>query len=165
MALRILRQFFDAINAHHNLIPDSEIAIDEILIVGKETTFVRRGAKIPEDIKDLHNMFVENCRLPRVQFLAAAEVIIERQLREQQHLMPIDYALRTLAPAISGLHSEILRALPLESLSEGTESIGLEHIGRELVSGVHWQLHPTTFEHRSLGSPAEQVLDDWLHEG
>jgi hypothetical protein len=89
MALRILRQFFDAINVHHKLVPDSEIAIDEILIVGKEATFVRRGAKIPEDIKDLHNMFVENCRLLRVQFLAAAEVIIERQLREQQHLMPI----------------------------------------------------------------------------
>ena len=134
MALQILHEFFEAINEHHKQVSDSNVGLEEILIVGKETTFVRQGAGTAEDIQGLHDMFVEKCNLPKVHFLEAAEAVIERQLREQQHPMPVEYALRTLAPVIPRLHCFVSQFPPVDDWSARTKRIGLEYIGREIVS-------------------------------
>ena len=146
LLLLLLGDLFNAINEHHKKVPGSNAGIEELLAVGDETTFVRRGSNPPEDVRGLYTTVVVNYGLPKHQFLDMAEQVIARQLREQRHPMPVEYAVRILAPAITSLDTAVLQRLPIQQWLEWTKDLHLEHIGEEIASGVKAKLE-------SLGKP------------
>lgn len=114
----------------------------ELLAVGDEISFVRRGSNPPEDVRELYRMIVVNYGLPTDQFLDMAEQVIARQLREQRHPMPVEYAVRTLVPAISALDPANLQCLRMQQWIEWTKDLHLEHIGEDIVSVVQAKIEP-----------------------
>jgi hypothetical protein len=82
MMQQMLRQFFDHICEHHKRIPNSRIGVDEILEVGKETDFIRRGAVPAENVHQLFDTLVSH-GMPMFQCLDMVAQVIERQLKER----------------------------------------------------------------------------------
>lgn len=54
--------------------------------------------------------------------------------------MPVEYAIRTLAPAIPTLEPTVLRRLAMHQWLEWAKDLHLEHICEEIVSGVKSKL-------------------------
>lgn len=134
LLLQLVGDLFNAIKQHHVRVSDSDAGLQEILALGKETTFVRLGSNSPVNVRELYETMVVKFHLPIHQFLESAEVVIERQLMEQKHCMPLEYAIATLAPAISTLEPHLLQRLHVEQWAEWTERLGLGHIGELIVS-------------------------------
>ena len=140
LLLLLLHEMFTAINEHHKQVPDSNVGMEEFLTVGDETTFVRRGSNPPENVRELYTTIVMNYGLPKHQFLEMAEQVITRQLQQQKHPMPVEYAIRTLAPAIPTLDPTVLQRLPTHQWLEWAKDLHLEHICEEIASGVKSKL-------------------------
>lgn len=140
LLLQLVRDFFNAVKEHHVRVSESDAGLQEILTVGRETIFVRLGSNTPVNVRELYETMVVKSRLPTHQFLESAEVVIERQLKEQKHSMPVEYAIVTLAPAISTLEPHLLQRLHVDQWAEWTERLSLGHIGELIVSSTKERL-------------------------
>jgi hypothetical protein len=132
----LLSDFLNAIHEHHKKLSESDAGIEELLTVGDETTFVRRGSEPAENMRERYTTIVVNYGMAKHQFIDMAEQVIIRQLKEQKHPIPVEYAVRTLAPAIKTLNPALLQRLPVEQWFEWTKALQLETIGEEILSGV-----------------------------
>jgi hypothetical protein len=136
LLLLLLGDFLSAIHEHHKKVSESDAGIEELLTVGDETTFVRRGSEPAENMRERYTTIVVNYGMAKHQFIDMAEQVITRQLKEQKHPMPVEYAVRTLAPAIKTLNPALLQRLPVKQWLEWTKALQLEAIGEEILSGV-----------------------------
>jgi hypothetical protein len=132
----LLSDFLNAIHEHHKKLSESDAGIEELLTVGDETTFVRRGSEPAENMRERYTTIVVNYGMAKHQFIDMAEQVIIRQLKEQKHPIPVEYAVRTLAPAIKTLNPALLQRLPAEQWFEWTKALQLETIREEILSGV-----------------------------
>ena len=152
LLLQLLRDFLDIIKEHHTRVPHSKAGLEEVLIVGDETTFVRLGSNTPVKVRELYETMVMKARLPMHQFLGSAEVLIERQLMEQKHPMPIEHAVSTLALAIPTLDPQLLQHLPVQQWVEWAEMLYLEKIGEFVASKIKARLDSQGLKLQAPGS-------------
>lgn len=87
-----------------------------------------------------------------------AEQIITRQLKEQKHPMPVEYAIWTLAPAMLTLSPGLLRRLPVQQWLEWTKGLALENVGEEIVSGVKARLASVGEELSDTGASTSEWI-------
>jgi hypothetical protein len=158
MMQQMLRQFFEHICEHHKRVPDSRIGVDEILEVGKETDFIRRGAVPAENVHHLFDTLVSH-GMPMFQCLDMVAQVIERQLKERDHPIPAEFALVTTSKAIPQVDHTVLRAMPLESWSEWLRSIGLSCLGNILTERVSEALAAAP----AIPSTPEVASSAWLN--
>lgn len=139
LSLQMLHQFFGSINDHHQKVLNSDVGIEEILTVGKENDFIQRGPGSGENVQELYRMFVKH-KLSTYSCVQSMGVVIENQPKEQNHPMPLEFALRTMAPAIPRLDLAVLQSLPLRDWLHWSKDIGLGQIGEEIAAAVRERL-------------------------
>lgn len=153
----ILREFLDRINEHHKQIPMSRIGVDEVRRLGQVTDFVRIGTVPVQSTRSLYEMS-KSLKLPMFWCLEAMEHVIEGQLKERDHPMPVEFALNTLAPAIPKLNPAILRRLPLKIWSEWFEASRLEPIFEKLEADVTKQLESAPASQLTSGAMSPPTM-------
>lgn len=78
--------------------------------------------------------------LPMHLRLVGVTLAIQYQIKQRGHQMPLEYAIRTVAPVIPRLDHALLRLLPVPDWSAWLKEAGLQEVGERLVLEVNAQL-------------------------
>jgi hypothetical protein len=158
MMQQMLRQFSEHIVEHHKRVPNSRVGVDEILEVGKETDFTRRGALPAENVHHLFDTVVSH-GMAMFQCLDMVAQVIKRQLKERDHPIPVECALVTISKAMPQLNHTVLRVMPLEKWSGWLHSIGISDLGNIVTERVSEALASAT----APPSTPEVASSAWLN--
>jgi hypothetical protein len=74
--------------------------------------------------------------------LSNMALAIRNHIEQRGHPMPLEYAIKTVAPVIPRLSHGILEQLPLHRWSQLFQEVGLEQIGEQLAADVDRQILP-----------------------
>ena len=139
--LQILTSLFRAVMKHHRKLSDSRIGVEELLLLAEETDFVDRCAK---SHPTLHATFAAAAHkgYPMSRNLESMAWAIRDQIEKRGHPMPLEHAIKIVAPVVPRLTQDVIEPLPLHRWSRWFREVGLEEIGERLAADVDKQLLP-----------------------
>jgi hypothetical protein len=137
--LGILDLLFNAIIDHHKRVDKSLVGVEEVLLVAEEPDFVNRRVN---NYMSLQSTFAssEMYGLPMHLRLVGVTLAIQHQIKQRGHQMPLEYAIKTVAPVIPRLDHALLKLLPVPDWLAWLKEVGLQEIGERLVSVVNAQI-------------------------
>jgi hypothetical protein len=137
--LGILDLLFHAIIDHRKRVDKSLVGVEEVLLVAEEPDFVNHRVN---NYMSLQSTFAssEMYGLPMHLRLVGVTPAIQHQIKQQGHQIPLEYAIRTVAPVIPRLDYALLNLLPVPDWLAWLKEVGLQEIGERLVSDVNVQL-------------------------
>lgn len=137
--LQILAHLFNSAVDHHGKVLNSRIGVQEILLVAEGSDFVNRRNNNGDTLQKLFTTH-EGYGLHLSLTLETIKLAIVRQIKQRGHQMPLEYAMRTVAPVIPKLGNATLKLLPVQKWATWFEEVRLEQLGEQLAIYVNAQL-------------------------